>query len=273
MRAIMAAMRIAVFGANGMLGKAVTAALPEAGHEAVPLNRTDCDVSDPSSVLIAFGRWQFDAVINCAGAIYGAMPHRMTGANAHGPHLLARACSYTHRRLVHVSTDCVFSGAPGEPDRRIPSTQTPDPRDLYGYTKAAGEPLTYKTAVVIRTSFIGRDHGVLAWFLEQAHHGRDVDGWRRAYWTGSTVDAVARSLVNVAASPDVRPGVLHLATREKVSKHDVLVMAKELFAPRSQTTIVPKDEPHVDRALAPDIVLEPVHRALEAMIARKGAAA
>lgn len=133
-------MRILVAGANGQLGTDCLAVL--AGHETLGLDLPALDIADPESVRAAFRAFRPDAVVNCAA--YTAVDRAETDeaaadrANRQGPAVLAGACAGAGARLVHVSTDYVFSG-----DRPVPEPWTEDdapaPRTAYGRTKLAGE--------------------------------------------------------------------------------------------------------------------------------------
>lgn len=258
-------MKVAVFGSTGMLGKAVVKALYSAGATAVPYSRQQCDIAVRSDVLIALLRTKVDAVINCAGARPGKPAVDMAMANTAGPQLLAYHAERMGIRMLHVSTDCVFDATPGEPGRRRTSDEIDPPRDLYGLTKLAGEP-SGDNVRTVRTSFVGPDHGALGWLLEADARGQSVvEGWMNAYWTGSTVDVVADALV-VMLEDDVFPKlkpVVHLATGSKVSKYEVLRLAKDVF--KLKVTVAGVVEPRIDRALKPDVVLPPIDVALASL--------
>lgn len=160
-----------------------------------------------------------------------------------GPQILARACREHGARLVHVSTDCVFSGLTRQ--ARYAVGDFPDARDVYGRSKMVGE--TLETGTIVRTSFIGLRHGLLRWLLDQTESGH-VNGYRNALWTGSTVWEVARGLVAIAEDPSSH-GIVHLATTEVHSKYAVLLRLAEIL--RLNVAVVPVESPYVNRALQP----------------------
>ena len=108
--------------------------------------------------------------------------------NALFPHRLARLCLATGTRLIHISTDCVFSGLKGS----YTEDDKPDPVDLYGHTKLLGE-IDRPGCVTLRTSIIGRDFvkrvGLLEWFL--SNRSGQVNGFTRAIYSGLTTQALA----------------------------------------------------------------------------------
>lgn len=203
-----------------------------------------------------------DVVINAAGVIpWMNRPVIDTiRANALGPHVLAAACLAQGVPLIHISTDCVFSGsrARGAYD----TADETDPRDVYGQTKALGEPAS---AVVLRTSFVGPQHGLWRWLREQPP-GASVEGWSNARWSGSTVDAVARAIVWVARA-ETLPGIYHLATDTPISKLDVVTLLSALLG--LDLSVHPVDDPMINRALVPSRqmpVLEPFPQAIGAFV-------
>jgi len=249
--------KVLVLGARGALGKATVDAFVNAGHDAVGLERGECDITSESDLIAVLQRWQADVVVNCAGLIplSGASAERMTMVNAYGPLLLASMCAHYGVRLVHVSTDCVFRA---DAKRWRFHDEAPDALDIYGRSKALGEMGDGVTAV--RTSFITPEHGLWRWFVEQAEAGvSEVPGWQNAWWSGSTVWAVADGLVRIAEAPE-RNAIEHLATPEPISKYESLVLLrKRLWLSIDVNAVY---EPRVMRGLRPTVVLEPFEAAL-----------
>ncbi len=256
-------MKVLLLGGSGMLGAAVHAELADRGHELAWPSHRECDISDGDDVLARLEAVEPDVVLNCAGVSPPApgkpdIPDReieMVFANACGPQVLAHACRQRGARLIHVSTDCVFSGhlfrswTNGAP-LRYEAQDEPDARDIYGRSKIVGEtlgPILDERGAVVRTSFIGLRHGLLRWLLDQAEAGH-VNGYRNALWTGSTVWEVARGLADIAEDASSH-GIIHLATTEPHSKYDVLLRLAELL--RLNVAIVPVESPYVNRALRP----------------------
>lgn len=230
-------MRVWVTGSKGMLGKAVAAAAFRGGHELTASDHAACSIDNAGMVFRAVERIKPDVIINCAGRLPGSDPLDMVNTNTLGPHVLAS----TGVRLVHMSTDCVFSGK-GR-NRWLSSLDRPDPEDLYGRTKLAGEP---ENALVVRGSFIGKDGGFLRWLLDAQG---PVDAWTKALWNGFTVEAMANVLVYLAGGR--RSGVIHVASEEAMSKAEMVdYFVQKLDLPI--TGIRYMDEPRLDRRLEPD---------------------
>lgn len=163
--------------------------------------------------------------------------------NALLPHRLARLCAPRDIRLIHISTDCVFSGARGG----YAETDRPDPVDLYGHTKVLGEVAT-PSSLTIRTSMIGREietqAGLVEWFL--SNRGGKVRGFRRAIYSGFTTNELSHLLADIALRHRSLSGVVQVSS-DPISKFDLLTLINERY--RASITIEPDDEFHCDRSL------------------------
>lgn len=255
-------MKIVIFGASGMLGQEIQREIGTISHAP---NRSDVDITDYASVRTYLRRTKPEIVINAAGAIKarGASNVEMNRVNAMGAAYVARAAHDVGARLVHVSTDCVFSGKlDGRP---YVESDRADAEEPYGQSKRTGEAavLGFPEHLVIRTSFIGPQHGFWR-FLSAAADGNDkIHLYRQAVWSGSTARAVAEGVVALALH-DIT-GVYHLATQGCMSK---AVLARTLWklglAP--QVPYVEVDEPVINHWLRSErgtITLRPVVEALE----------
>jgi dTDP-4-dehydrorhamnose reductase len=165
-------------------------------------------------------------------------------ANSLFPHQVAAACRDRATRLIHVSTDCVFSGSRGG----YTEEDQPDPSDLYGRSKLAGE-LSGPGVVTIRASMIGRElrtrNGLLEWLLSQPAGGA-VQGYAKAVFSGPTAPELARAIVGVAADQPELEGTFHVAA-EPISKYDLLLKLRDAFG--LELRIDRSDEPVIDRSL------------------------
>lgn len=220
-------MRVLVFGADGMLGTALASHLEEVGMEVrrASLSR-GVDITRPGDVARSF--FHVDVAINCAGIVKSECsnhdPQRVTTVNASAPHTMANVARKFGARLVHVSTDCVFSGRRGNYCESDPT----DAEDLYGQTKAAGEIVNRLDCLTIRTSFIGRDprrqRGLLEWLRQSS---AVVPGYTRALWSGLSAPELARAIALAIRTPDLS-GLYHVSG-PPVSKADLLeVLVREL---------------------------------------------
>jgi len=145
-------------------------------------------------------------------------------------------------RLVHISTDCVFSGAKG----MYTEVDVADARDLYGLSKYLGE-VDYPSAVTLRTSIVGHElgtaHGLVGWFLAQKG---TVKGFTRAIFSGLPTVELARVVRDyVLPRPELR-GVHHVSA-EPISKYDLLQLVAEVYGKDVQLT--PDDKLVIDRSL------------------------
>jgi len=236
-------MRILVLGAGGMAGHIVALRLAEIGHSVTGLARRKLpfcntivsDVMDIEKLDIAAN---YDAVINCVGALNKAVdeePYNGIWLNACLPHLLAKLARNSKTKIVHLSTDCVFSGYEGGNYREnsFRSANT-----LYGRSKALGE-LNDDKNLTLRMSIVGPDInengiGLFNWFMKQ---NGTVNGYTEAIWTGVTTITLAEA-INAALEKNLA-GLYHLVNGEKISKFSLL----ELFnALRNEpVTIMPSD--------------------------------
>ncbi|MFF8478569.1 MULTISPECIES: dTDP-4-dehydrorhamnose reductase [unclassified Streptomyces] len=225
-------MRWLVTGAGGMLGQDTVRELRERGEDVTGLGRTALDITEPASVRRALDTHRPDVVVNCAA--YTAVDDAETdeaGAlrvNGEGPRLLARACAAHGARLVHVSTDYVFSGEAR--DTPYPEDHAPAPRTAYGRTKLAGERAVLAEhpggAVVLRTAWLygahGRNFVRTMLELETRRDTLDVVDDQRGQPTWSA-DVAAR--VADLGATDVR-GVLHATNSGAATWFE---LAREVF--------------------------------------------
>jgi dTDP-4-dehydrorhamnose reductase len=257
--------RILVLGATGMLGHEAVRALAEDFEVAASVRDPDkarrhglaaelhaFDAAQPERLDELLEATGAQVALNCIGLVKqleeASRPLPAISLNSLFPHQLAEACERNEVRLIHVSTDCVFSGelpAPG----RYTEDDAPDARDLYGRSKLLGEvvdggPLT------LRTSIIGweleRASGLLEWAASQA--GQPVRGFVNALFSGLTTRELSRVIGRVVADfPDLA-GLFHVAA-EPISKHDLLVALDSALG--LDLRIERVEEPHVNRVLDP----------------------
>ena len=186
-------------------------------------------------------------VVNCVGIVKQLAAARDPIAsitiNSLFPHRLARLCRDAGCRLIHMSTDCVFSGRKGA----YTEDDLPDPEDLYGRSKLLGE-VAEEGALTIRSSIIGRElassNGLVEWFLAQA--GKSVRGYRRAVYSGFTTLAMARIISEIIADQPALSGVWHVSS-DPLSKYDLLLLVRQAYG--VEVEVVPDDEVALDRSL------------------------
>lgn len=259
----MTARRVLVLGGSGMLGHKLWQVLGQRMDAYATLRTTEHPAArpgllDPARTILEVAADSFDTVeraldfaqpqvvVNCIGIVKQVREARdpipSISINSLFPHRLAALCRAEGVRLIHVSTDCVFSGRVG----LYTEDDIPDPADLYGRSKLLGE-VEYGDCLTVRTSIIGRElagaSGLLEWFLAQ--HG-SVRGFRRAIFSGLTTDALARILASIVCEHRELTGIRHVAS-EPISKHDLLWMLKDAYG--CDVEIVPDDEVVCDRSL------------------------
>jgi dTDP-4-dehydrorhamnose reductase len=239
-------MRVIVLGAAGMLGHKLLQRL-RAEHEAAgtirdaapdaALSRAlpdvklypSVDAGNLASIEGALDDWRAQVVLNCIGIIKQSKaasdPLPSIAINALLPHQLAQMAAARGARLVHFSTDCVFSGRRGN----YVEDDEPDPVDLYGRSKLLGE-VGSPNALTLRTSIVGRElrgHlGLIDWFLSQ--RGGRISGYVRALYSGLTTLAAADLVAwLIRAHPDLQ-GVWQVSG-EPISKFDLLQIVKRVY--------------------------------------------
>jgi dTDP-4-dehydrorhamnose reductase len=260
--------RILVLGASGMLGHAVLRTMTEADNHEVwgtlrnpsaarhfspaiasrLISGVDVETSDALSSV--FNTVKPDIVINCVGLVKqlsdGNDVLTAVPLNTLLPHRLAKHCSENGARLIHVSTDCVFSGKKGN----YSECDTPDAEDVYGRSKLLGEVTDRAHAITLRTSIIGHElnsaHGLTDWFLTQK--GR-VKGYRRAIFSGLPTVELARVMRDFVLPNTALSGLYHVAAAP-IAKVDLLNCIKHVY--KKEIEIEPDDAVVIDRSLNAD---------------------
>lgn len=255
---------VLVLGASGMLGNAVlrlfavspdytafgsmrsSTLLPRLPRDLQPQVITGVDVENTDSLMRLFSTVRPQVVINCIGLVKQLAeaddPLLALPINAMLPHRLARLCDLAGARLVHVSTDCVFSGSRGG----YVESDAPDAQDLYGRSKLLGE-VDYPHAVTLRTSIIGHElgsaHGLVGWFLKQ--QGR-VKGYRRAVFSGLPTVELARVIRDHVLPKAKLHGTYHVSAAP-INKFDLLTLVARAYG--KDVEIVVDEAVRIDRSL------------------------
>jgi dTDP-4-dehydrorhamnose reductase len=190
-------------------------------------------------------------VINCVGIVKQLREARdpvlTLSINSVFPHVLADLCEAAGARLIHISTDCVFSGRTGH----YTEADSTDADDLYGRSKALGE-VDRAHCLTIRTSIIGRDFlkqsALLEWFLAQ--RGGVVRGYRNAIFSGFPTQSLARIMGDIIEEHATLSGLVHVASAP-ISKLDLLTLVRDAMG--IDVTIEPFDDAPCDRSLDPSL--------------------
>lgn len=247
-------MRFLVVGAAGMAGHVVAEHLRGKGHDVETVARSSAvvpathvlDVRSFTELdrLLLDGR--YDVVVNCVGLLIQACegdPAEAALVNSYLPQHLARTLSGSSTRLIHLSTDCVFSGANGPYSETAPF----DGQRVYDRSKALGEVRNDKD-LTLRMSIIGPElspsgTGLFHWFSQQSG---TIQGYTRALWHGVTTLELALAVEALAVAPVT--GLVHLVPPESVSKHALLEKLNQVFA--RGLTIEPVDAHAADKRLS-----------------------
>lgn len=221
--------RILLLGSEGMLGSALARVLGNE-HRITALKRSDFDIESAAwkSLPVA----GYDYVLNAAGMINKrtAPPETFYAVNAVFPHVLAALCARAGVRLLHFSTDCVFSGTAAPYFEDSPTGA----EDLYGRSKTLGEPVG---GMVIRTSIIGPElrngYNLLCWTLAQ----QAIRGFTNIFWNGLTTVTLARAVGAIIAQDLYVEGVRHLHSTD-CSKFDMVSAICSAYGNPAQITPV-----------------------------------
>lgn len=256
--------KVLILGASGMLGAAVFRSFLASDDFQVVGTLRDraalgffssvasarllqLDVLDEDALISLLDRERPAAVINCIGLVKqlasAADPLITLPINAIFPHRLARICSLIGARLVHISTDCVFSGAKGN----YTEDDVTDAQDLYGRSKLLGELVDYDHAVTLRTSIIGRElysaHSLVEWFLSQRGA---VKGYAKAVFSGLPTAELAAVIRDVVLPRKDLAGLYHISARP-ICKLDLLHLLARHYGKRIE--ILRDDQMKIDRSL------------------------
>lgn len=248
--------KVLLFGATGMAGHIVYHYLQSTGKydlvNVVYRNKLSddsvvVDVKNCDAVEQVVRNTSPDLIINCVGVLVKGSKEHPDNAifiNAYFPHLLKRFADGVGAKLIHISTDCVFSGKKGnytEEDYR-------DADDIYGRSKALGEIINGKD-LTIRTSIIGPElkengEGLFHWFMKQKNQ---VNGYKTAIWGGVTTLELAKALDVAIAEKST--GLIQLSNGVGITKYDLLLLFKEIWH-KENINILPYDGNGVDKSIA-----------------------
>ena len=258
-------MKILVIGASGLIGSTVLRVLSEKNYWEVFGSVRDgsvrrffpasigkrlvegIDVDHPDSLVKVLDQIRPNVVVNCVGLTKhkpeAEDPLLALPINTLMPHRLARLCKLVGARLIHVSTDCVFSGEKGA----YTEDDFADARDVYGKSKALGE-VDYPHAITLRTSTIGHElqskFGLLDWFLAQEGSCR---GYTRAVFSGLPTVVFAQVIRDVVIPHTELSGLHHVAAKP-ITKFDLLQLIADVYG--KIIDIVPDDQLVLDRSLS-----------------------
>lgn len=253
--------RILVLGGTGMAGHVVYLYLKSLGkyemfntvfrkkltEDSVVMNATD-----PVAIDRVISEISPDIVINCIGALIRESrehPDNAVLLNAWLPNYLQKVCGSHGAKLIHISTDCVFSGRKGH----YTETDFRDADDVYGRSKALGE-INNDRDLTIRTSIIGPElkengEGLFHWFMTQKG---PVYGFKTAIWGGVTTLELAKAIDYAIDNNTV--GLVQLSNGEGISKYDLLCLFRDIW--HRDIEIIPDDRNQTDKSIAKSTIFK-----------------
>ena len=247
-------MKFLVLGCNGMAGHLISLYLKERGHDVLGFARQKSkyvdsvvgDAQDTDFLQEIINKGAFDSVINCIGLLNQYAEKDKASAtflNSYLPHFLAKITFGTETQVIHMSTDCVFSGKKGqytEDDFR-------DGETFYDRSKALGE-LEDDKNLTLRNSIVGPDInktgiGLLNWFMQQRNQ---INGYTKSIWTGQTTLQLAKTM-EIAAKEKAH-GLYNAVPDSSISKYDLLVLFNR-YLRDNELNILPVDGISADKSL------------------------
>ena len=227
-------MKFLILGANGMAGHMISTYLFEKGHTVITLTKSPYEVGTnivldarDFDTLKTVIHQEFDVIINAIGVLNHAVDENLSDAillNSYLPHFLQEQTRNSKTKIIHLSTDCVFSGVTGG----YTETSPKDGLSCYSMTKNLGE-IEGPKDLTIRTSIVGPDLnpsgiGLFNWFMKQTD---PIKGYDHAIWTGVTTLALAQA-IEIFSKGDLS-GIYHLVNAQTISKYELLQLFNRLF--------------------------------------------
>jgi dTDP-4-dehydrorhamnose reductase len=246
-------MKLLILGGKGMAGHVMTAYFTQKAYEVIYTSRVRKDHNSHYLDVTDFARLEEiiemikpDIVINCVGILNEHAsndPLLAFQVNSLLPHQLMKLIERHQGKLIHISTDCVFSGKKGD----YIEDDIPDGTSVYAQSKRLGEIISDKH-LTIRTSIIGPELkedgiGLFLWFMKQAG---EIKGYTKALWNGVTTLELAKATEKMITHNIT--GLYHLGSDTKVSKYELLKMIQKVFE-KNDVKIIPDHEVVLDRTI------------------------
>lgn len=220
-------MKFFVLGCNGMAGHTISLYLKERGHEVLGFDLAKSqyvdsitgNAFDTEYLCTVIKKSKFDTIINCIGVLNQfAEQNKALAAflNSYFPHFLVETTESMDTQVIHMSTDCVFSGKRGS----YSEDDIPDGETFYDRSKALGEINDGKN-ITLRNSIVGPDInpngiGLLNWFMYQKG---EINGYTRTMWTGQTTLQLAKTME--AAAKEKAHGLFNTVPDHSISKYEL----------------------------------------------------
>ncbi len=245
-------MRILILGSGGMAGHIITTYFEEKGYNVTNMsNKSQVNESTINMDVMGeeFKKYldinSFDVIINCIGILIQDSEARKDLAvylNSYLPHFLEQKYLNSNTKIIHMSTDCVFSGenAPYKEDSPY------DGQTFYDRSKALGE-IKNKKDLTLRMSIIGPDLmadgvGLYNWFMAQEG---EIFGYKNVLWTGVTTIELAKGME--AAIQQGLSGLYNFVPVQNISKYELLNLLNDVF--RKNISIIPVENIIIDKTL------------------------
>ena len=224
-------MKVFLFGANGMLGNYVRSYLSQNHIQVIPLTRKDFDLDELSVLslkkfLLEKGLEKNDVIVNCAGVIpQASKDHELTKRNYYKINsILPIILSMLTTRIIHITTDCVFSGKEGKYNEYSNHDELND----YGTSKSLGE---LCDGTIIRTSIIGEElvnkRSLLEWVI--SNENRSINGYTNHFWNGVTCLQLAKIIYKIINKSLYWNGVRHIYSPTTVNKYELCKMISDIY--------------------------------------------
>ena len=247
-------MKVLVLGCNGMAGHTISLYLQERGHDVTGFDRIQSkyvksiagNAFDTSFLCGLIKGGGYDTVINCIGILNQFAEENKTLAsflNSYFPHFLVEVTSGMKTQVIHMSTDCVFSGKRGN----YTEDDLPDGETFYDRSKALGEICDDKN-ITLRNSIVGPDInpkgiGLFNWFMQQ---NGEINGYTKSLWTGQTTLQLAKTMA--VAMKESAHGLYNAVPDHSISKYDLCRLFNK-YLRRNSIIIHPVDGIVADKSL------------------------
>jgi len=247
-------MKLLVLGGSGMAGHTLSIYFKESGYDVTVFSRKKIsyckningDVTNFKELKNIINSTQYDAVINAVGILNQDADDNKANAvllNSYLPHYLSSITKNMKTKIIHMSTDCVFSGEKGS----YSETALRDGKSFYDRSKALGE-LDNSKDLTFRNSIIGPDInsdgiGLFNWFMSQDDR---IYGFTKAIWTGVTTLTLAKAMEQ--AIKENLTGLYNLVNNKTISKYELLKLLNK-YMKNNEIQILPSDYISLDKSL------------------------
>ncbi len=247
-------MKFLVLGATGMAGHTISLYLLSQGHDITTYSRTASsygknitgDITDSNFFKSLLLDDDYDVVVNCIGVLNDVCEtdrEKSIYLNSYLPHAIVSLLKNRKTKLIHLSTDCVFSGKAAPYHEQSPH----DGETFYDRTKGLGE-IESTQHLTFRNSIIGPDMkkdgiGLFNWFMKQQDA---IHGYTGAIWTGVTTVTLAKAIERAAIEGTT--GLYHLVNNSSISKFDLLLLFNKHFK-ENKIAIQPYHLVNIDKTL------------------------